>query len=113
MFVRRFKVQCISNETIITINHIINRMRDTINVFAFYFSNYLGGEPLIKIHLSRILGERRITQRRLAEMADVRPNSVNAIYNEKAQRIDLDVLYKLCKALDCQPGDLMERVDDY
>lgn len=67
---------------------------------------------MIKIHLSKILGERRITQRRLAEMADVRPNSVNAIYNEKAQRIDLDVLDKICKALDCQPGDLMERIDD-
>lgn len=67
---------------------------------------------MIKIHLSRILGERRITQRRLAEMADVRPNSVNMIYNEKAQRIDLDVLDKICKALDCQPGDLLERVDE-
>ena len=67
---------------------------------------------MIKIHLSKMLGERRITQRRLADMAGIRPNSVNAIYNEKAQRIDLDVLDKICKALGCQPGDLLEHVED-
>ena len=46
----------------------------------------------------------------LAELDD--SYNVNMIYNEKAQRIDLDVLDKICKALDCQPGDLLERVDD-
>lgn len=67
---------------------------------------------MIKIHLSKMLGERRITQRRLADMAGVRANSINAIYNEKAQRIDLDVLDKICKALGCQPGDLLEHVEE-
>ena len=67
---------------------------------------------MIKIHLSRVLGERRITQRRLSEMAGVRPNSINALYNEKAQRIDIDVLDKICKALECQPGDLLERIEE-
>ncbi|MED3905824.1 helix-turn-helix transcriptional regulator [Geobacillus thermodenitrificans] len=67
---------------------------------------------MIKINLSRILGERRISQRKLAEMANVRPNTISAIYNEKVQRIDLDVLDRICKALNVQPGDILERIDD-
>jgi putative transcriptional regulator len=69
-------------------------------------------EQVIKINLSRILGERRISQRKLAEMANVRPNTISAIYNEKVQRIDLDVLDRICKALNVQPGDILERIDD-
>ena len=67
---------------------------------------------MIKINLSRILGERRISRRKLAEMANVRPNTISAIYNEKVQRIDLDVLDRICKALNVQPGDILERIDD-
>lgn len=73
---------------------------------------FRGGEAVIKIHLSRILGERRITQRRLAEMANLRPNTVGMIYNERAQRIDFDVLNRLCQALNCQPGELFEYIPD-
>ena len=50
--------------------------------------------------------------RKLAEMANVRPNTISAIYNEKVQRIDLDVLDRICKALNIQPGDILERIDD-
>jgi putative transcriptional regulator len=67
---------------------------------------------MIKIHLSRVLGERRISQRQLAEMSGVRPNTINILYNEKIQRIDLDILNRICKALECQPGDLLEYISD-
>jgi putative transcriptional regulator len=67
---------------------------------------------MIRNHLSRILGERRISQKRLSEITDLRPSTVNAIYNERASRIDYDVLDRLCKALDCQPGDILEHVPD-
>ena len=71
-----------------------------------------GGSDMIKINLSRILGERRISQKKLAEMAHLRPSTVNMVYNEKAQRIDFDVLNRFCKALNCQPGDLLEYLPD-
>ena len=67
---------------------------------------------MIKNRLSRILGDRRLTQKKLAEMATLRPSTINAIYNERATRIDYDVLDKLCVALNCQPGDLLEHVAD-
>ena len=62
---------------------------------------------MVKIHLSRILGEQRLSQKRLAEMAGIRPNTVNAIYHEQVRRIDFDVLDRICRALHCQPGDLL------
>lgn len=67
---------------------------------------------MIRNHLSKILGENRITQKKLAEMTGLRPSTVNAIYNERASRIDYDVLDRLCKALECQPGDLLEFVPE-
>ena len=67
---------------------------------------------MIKNRLSRILGDRRLTQKKLAELANLRPSTINAIYNERATRIDYDVLDKLCVALGCQPGDLLEHVAD-
>lgn len=67
---------------------------------------------MIKVHLSRILGERRMTQRKLAELGNLRTSTVHMIYNEKAQRIDFDTLNRICKALGCQPGELMEYIPD-
>lgn len=67
---------------------------------------------MIKIHLSRILGEKRLTQKKLAELANVRPNTINIMYHEQLNRLDLDVLNRICSVLNCQPGDLMEFIPD-
>lgn len=67
---------------------------------------------MIRNHLSRLLGERRLNQKRLAQMTGLRPSTVNAIYHERATRIDYDVLDRLCTALGCQPGDILEFVPD-
>ena len=67
---------------------------------------------MIRVHLSRLLGDRRISQIRLSEMTKVHVNTVNAMYNERLKRIDLGVLSRICQALQCQPGDLLEFVSD-
>lgn len=67
---------------------------------------------MIKIHLSRILGERRISQRKLADAANVRPATINAIYNETLKRLDIDILNRICKTLEIQPGELIEYIPD-
>lgn len=64
----------------------------------------------IKSNLSRILGERRIKMSELAESAGVAKNTVLTLYHEKAKGITFDVLEKICSALNCQPGDLMEYI---
>lgn len=63
---------------------------------------------MIKIHLSRLLGERRISQRELAGITGIRPSTICQIYNENAERINLEHLDKLCKALNCTIYDILE-----
>ena len=63
---------------------------------------------MIKNRLSRLLGERRMTQKKLAELTQLRTSTINAIFNERSTRIEYEVLDKICIALQCQPGDLLE-----
>lgn len=64
----------------------------------------------IKCNLSRILGERRINMSDLSKTAGIARNTVSALYYEEGKGITWDVLDKLCTALNCQPGDLVEYV---
>ncbi len=56
------------------------------------------------------MGERRINISDLAKSAGVSRNTVTALYHENAKGITWDVLEKLCVALKCQPGDLLEYI---
>jgi len=64
----------------------------------------------IKINLSRVLGERRIKITEFAEKACIAKNTVMALYHEKGKGVTWDVLEKICIALNCQPGDLIEYI---
>lgn len=64
----------------------------------------------IKVHLSRILGEKRINISELAKMAGISRNTATALYHEEAKGVTWDVLEKLCIALNCQPKDLLEYI---
>lgn len=65
---------------------------------------------MVKIHLSRILGERRITQKKLSEMTGISQNSITKIYHEKVKGIDFNSIEKICTALDIEIKDLLEIV---
>lgn len=74
---------------------------------------------MIKVHLASILADRNLKQRQLATIANVRPNAVNALCNannpavkSSLKRIDLDILDRICLALDIQPGDVLEYIPD-
>ena len=67
---------------------------------------------VIKIKLSRILGEKRINMSNLAKEANITRNTVFSLYHEKAKGITFEVLNKICKSLNCQPGDLLEYIPD-
>ena len=51
-----------------------------------------------------------MTQKKLAELTQLRTSTINAIYNEKSTRIEYEVLDKICDVLGCQPGDLLEYI---
>jgi len=65
----------------------------------------------IKCHLSKILGERRISQTELARKSGLSTFTINKFYNEKWLGIDQHTMVALCKALNVQVGDLFEYVE--
>lgn len=65
---------------------------------------------MIKNHLSRLLGERRWSQARLARETGIRASTICAYYNEFSDRISLEHLDRICEALECSVGDLLEYV---
>lgn len=67
---------------------------------------------MIKINLSRILGEKRINQRELSRLTKIRPNTINAYYNDYVQRLNRADINKICQALDCNISDLIEYIPD-
>ena len=66
----------------------------------------------IKFKLKVQLAMRDMTQKQLAEATKVRPPTVSSICTGSVRQIPVAALEKICHALDCQPGDIMEYVPD-
>ncbi|MDR1158380.1 MAG: helix-turn-helix transcriptional regulator [Oscillospiraceae bacterium] len=64
---------------------------------------------MIKILLSTRLGERRWTQADLARKTGIRPSTINELYHEIAERVNLEHLDLICGVLDCDISDLLVR----
>jgi len=67
---------------------------------------------MIKCHLSRLMGERKIKISDLAREIGVHRNTLTLLYYEKSKRIDLDVLEKLCIYFDCETKDILEHISE-
>lgn len=65
---------------------------------------------MIKIKLSEILGKHKMTRKHLADLLDVRPNTIGDLYNEKVKKIDLEMFDKMCEIFNCSLSDLLEYV---
>lgn len=63
---------------------------------------------VIKCHLSRLMGEKKLKIADVARELNVHRNTITLLYYEKARRIDFEVLDKLCKYFDCTVGDILE-----
>ena len=62
----------------------------------------------IIINIDVMLAKRKMSVTELSEKLDITMANVSILKNGKAKAIKLETLNKLCKALDCQPGDLLE-----
>ncbi len=67
---------------------------------------------MIKIKLSRVMGERRKTIQKVSEETGISRNSISLLYNEKAKRADFETLDKLCTCLECDITDIIEYTKD-
>ena len=64
---------------------------------------------MIRILLSTRLGELRLTQAELARMTGIRPSTINELYHEIAERVNLEHLDLICEALGCELTDIIIR----
>ena len=62
---------------------------------------------MIKIYLSKKLGELRMSQADLARLTGIRPTTINEIYHEFAERINLEHLDLICEALGCDLSEIV------
>jgi len=67
---------------------------------------------VIKCHLSRLMGERKLKVSDVARDTGLHRNTVALLYHETATRVDLPAVEALCRYFGIQVGDLFEVVDD-
>ena len=53
-----------------------------------------------------------MNQKDLAEKTGIRPSTISALCTGAAKHIPVDVLDKICDALRCQPGDLIQHIPE-
>ncbi|HKL10110.1 MAG TPA: helix-turn-helix transcriptional regulator [Clostridia bacterium] len=66
----------------------------------------------IIIRLDRILADRKMKLNELASLIDLSPVNLSNIKTGKIKAIRFSTLDAICKNLECQPGDILEYVDD-
>ncbi len=66
---------------------------------------------MIVVNLDVMMAKRKIGLGELAEKIDLTPANLSILKNNKAKAVRFTTLNAICKALDCQPGDLLEWVD--
>jgi putative transcriptional regulator len=66
----------------------------------------------INLRVAELMGKNRLNQKQLSEMTGIRPNTISAMWRGEAKRIELEQIDKLCKALNCTPGELFEYIPD-
>lgn len=91
---------------------IVNSLIDIFDTLIYNFLIEWRLNMAIKVHLSRIMGEKRIKISELADMTGLHRNGITKLYNEKTDGIKFDTLEKLCRALDCSVGELIEIIED-
>lgn len=66
----------------------------------------------IIINIDVMLAKRKMSVTELSEKVGITMANISILKNGKAKAIKVDTLNKICRALGCQPGDLLEYVED-
>ena len=65
-------------------------------------------EGEIFFNIDVMLAKRKMSVTELAERVGITLANMSILKNGKARAVKISTLQKLCEALDCQPGDLLE-----
>ena len=66
----------------------------------------------IEIHLKEYMDERKITRNALSRAVNTRFEVIDKWYNGHVEKIDADVLARICYVLDCSPGEIIRYVSN-
>lgn len=66
----------------------------------------------IVVNLDVIMAKRKIGLTELAATIDLTQANLSILKNNKAKAIRFSTLEAICKALGCQPGDILEYIND-
>lgn len=67
---------------------------------------------MIIIRLDVMLARRKMSVTELSERVGITMANISILKNGKAKAIKLETLNKICQVLECQPGDLLEYLED-
>jgi putative transcriptional regulator len=68
---------------------------------------------MIIINVDVMLAKRKMSVTELTNRVGMTMANVSMIKNGKVKAVKLDTLSKICEALECQPGDILEYRKDY
>lgn len=66
----------------------------------------------IIVNLDVMMARRKMSLMELSQRVDVTMANLSILKNNKARAVRFSTLAAICKALDCQPGDILEFVPD-
>ena len=66
----------------------------------------------IIVNLDVMMAKRKMSLGELAQKVDITMANLSILKNNKARAVRFSTLEAICKALDCQPGDILEFVPD-
>lgn len=66
----------------------------------------------IIVNLDVMMAKRKISSNELAEKIGITPANLSILKTGKAKAIRFSTLMEICHVLKCQPGDILEFVDD-
>ena len=66
----------------------------------------------IVVNLDVMMAKRKMSLGELAQKVDITMANLSILKNNKALAVRFSTLEAICKALDCQPGDILEYVPD-
>lgn len=66
----------------------------------------------VEVNLHMVLAKQRVRANELAEKIGITPQNVSLLRTGKVKGIRFDTMAAICKALNCQPGDILSYTEE-
>lgn len=67
---------------------------------------------MIKVNLTKVMFDRQISLTKLAKEVGITQANLSNLKNGKVKGLRFETLGKICQALECQPGDILEYIPE-